>query len=361
MHPPLERDGARSVAGRLRRVYGAGPVHLCLSAVCLALIGLSLAAWLHPAGSGSAAASGSSGGAGGAMAGMDMSPAAHGTAPAPRTGARCTARACPILAPGPGDLSVAGQLGSALAALWVTPAGGTLHGRLELLTPNMGPVHEVPHLPGATSVAGCGPGCWTFTLPGDARTLRVSARQQGRRYAVTLPTRWERGQAAAARQILHRAVATMQALPGVRVDETLTAGPPGPVERLSYRFSAPDRMAYTMNTGARNVTIGSTTWSFTPGQGWQRSSYGSGAFTTRSWYDWTQYEQSIQLLGGSETDGRRTADLALMDPRLPVWFRLHVDLQTGRVGSVLMIAGGHFMTDRYRDFGTRQRITAPAP
>lgn len=342
-------------------MYGAGPVHLCLTAVCLALIGLSLASWLHPAGSGSAAASRSSGATGDAMAGMNMSPAAHGPAPVHPAGARCTARVCPIPVPGPGDLSVAGQLGSALAALWVTPAGGGLHGRLELLTPNMGPVHEVPHLAGAASVTGCGPGCWAFTLPGDARILRVSARQRGRWYAVALPTRWERGQAAVARQILRRAVAAMQALPGVRIDETLTAGPPGPVERIRYRFSAPDRMAYTMNTGARTVTIARTTWSFTPGQGWQRSSYGSGAFTTRSWYDWTQYEQSIQLLGESDAGGRRTADLALMDPRLPVWFRLHVDLHTGRVGSVSMIAGGHFMTDRYRDFGARQRITAPAP
>ena len=49
-----------------------------------------------------------------------------------------------------------------------------------------------------------------------------------------------------------------------------------------------------------------------------------------------------------------------MDPAAnPVWYRLWVDLQTRRVLKTRMIAGGHFMTDRYSRFDERPRIDVP--
>src|SRR5208282_4175691 len=140
-------------------------------------------------------------------------------------------------------------------------------------------------------------------------------------YTLSLPVRWQRGRSARARGLLELAVASMRALPGVGVSETLTSGPPDPVERIRYRFAAPDRMAYTVNTGGRVVAIGGTLWSFTPGHGWQRGCYGAGKFSTRAWYDWKEYDQSIQLLDEQNVNGRLTADLALMSPTLPVWFQ----------------------------------------
>jgi cation-transporting ATPase V len=294
----------------------------------------------------------------GTMAGMDMSSA--GPARPLRSGGDCTRLACPIPAPGPNELSVAGELGSKLAAVWVAPAAGALQGRLELLTPTMAPATEPVVIAGASTRRACGPGCWTFTLPARSAAIDLSASQEGHRYALSLPVAWQHGQSVRARRLLDRAVASMRALPGVRVDETLTSGPPDPVERIRYRFAAPDRMAYTVNTGGGVIAIGATLWSITPGHGWQRSSYGGGSFSTRKWYDWSEYDQSAQVLDERDLDGRRVADVALMSPTLPVWFQLSIELSSGMVSRVGMVAGGHFMTDSYSQYAAAQRIAPPA-
>jgi cation-transporting ATPase V/Cu+-exporting ATPase len=295
----------------------------------------------------------------GGMAGMDMSSAT--TNRDLRSGGRCTLASCPILHPAANQLSVAGELGTALAAVWVTPSGGQLDVRLELLTPTMAPVAEPVSIAGASSRQACGPGCWTFTLPGASATLALSAAEHGRRYALSLPVRWHHGQSARARRLLNEAVASMRALAGVHVHETLTSGATDPMEKIDYRFSAPERMAYTMATGGQVVAIGGTLWSLTPGQGWQRSSYngGGGRFSTSSWYDWQEYAQSAQLLGEQDLDGQMTAEIALMSPTLPVWFQLRLDLASGHVSSVAMVAGGHFMSDSYSQYGVAQHIAAP--
>ncbi len=299
----------------------------------------------------------------GTMAGMDMSDmSATATARVERSGGRCTLSLCPILTPGPNELSVAGELGSALAAVWVTHAGANVDARLELLSPTMAPVAEPVSIAGASSRQSCGPGCWTFALPAGATTVGLSAKEHGHQYALSLPVRWRQGQSATARRLLDRAVASMRALAGVSVYETLTSGPPHPVEKIGYRFSAPERMEYTVATGGRVIAVGATLWAFTPGQGWQRSSYNGagGSFSTSSWYDWQEYDQSAQLLDEREVNGRLTADIALMSPTLPVWFQLRIEVPSGRVGQVSMVAGGHFMSDSYSRYGTPQRILPPA-
>lgn len=309
---------------------------------------------------GAFSASGPASRAPGAMLGMDMSPAGGG-GQVPGEG-QCTASICPILHPGPNELSVAGELGSALAAVWMTPAGGGLHGRLELLDPNMAPIADPVTIVGSSSRSACGPGCWTFALAGAPATLALSAQEHGHRYSLQLPIRWQQGKSVIARGLLDRAITHMQALPGVSVEETLTSGPPGEIEKIDYRLGAPDRMAYSVNTGARVIIVKGKEWSSTPGHGWQSSVYGGGGgstFNTSNWYDWGQYDQSIQLLDERDTGGRVTADLALMSPALPVWFRLHLDVGSGRVSRVGMVAGGHFMSDSYSQYGMAQRIVPP--
>jgi hypothetical protein len=277
-----------------------------------------------------------------------------------RSAGTCTAQVCPILRPGPRQLAVAGELGSALAALWLAPAPRGLDARLELLNANMGPIADPTTIAGSSSRRSCGPGCWTFTLLHPRLALSISTLQAGHRYRLRLPIRWEQGKSSLARRLLAGAVTNMQALPGVRVDETLTSGPPGEIENIHYRLSAPNRMAYSVSSGARVVVIGGTQWSSEPGHGWQRSNYGGGgAFDTRSWYEWEQYDGSIQLLDEHDVDGRVMADLALMSPGLPVWFQLRVDVSSRQVGRVRMVAGGHFMSDSYSAFGVQQRIVSP--
>lgn len=293
----------------------------------------------------------------GAMAGMNMS-AAETPAQGRRSGP-CTSSACPIPAPGPDELSVAGELGSALAAVWISPAPGGAQARLELLDSTMAPARTGVRVRGSSGLRACGPGCWTFRLPGHPHTLSLSARQHGHYYALSLPVSWQRGQSARARRLLDRALTSMRSLRGVAVHETLTSGPPHPLEQIDYRFAAPDRMSYTVDTGARMTVIGATAWSQNPGQRWHESSYGAGAFSTSGWYDWQEYAQSAQLLEVTDEDGSAAAEVALMSRSLPVWFRLRIDIPSGRVSRVEMTAGGHFMTDSYSRYGAPQRILAP--
>jgi hypothetical protein len=277
-----------------------------------------------------------------------------------RSAGDCSASACPIVTPGANQLSVAGELGSALAAVWVTPTAGNLHVRLELLSATMAPVSEPVSIAGVWAREACGPGCWTFALHGHPATVALSASEHGRRFALSLPVSWQQRQSARARSLVKQAIASMRSLAGVRVYETLTSGAFDPLERIHYRFSAPDRMAYAMSTGGRVVAIAGTLWSLTPGRSWQRGSYdGGGSFTTSSWYDWQEYEQSAQLLGEREVNGRRVAEVALMSPTLPVWFQLRIDLAGGDVSQVGMVAGGHFMSDSYSQLGVPQSIQAP--
>ena len=118
-------------------------------------------------------------------------------------------------------------------------------------------------------------------------------------------------------------------------------------------------MAYTTNTGGRVVVVGGRLWSVAPRQDWQRSKYGAGEFRTRSWYDWKDYAQSTQLLSVHDLDGRLTAEIALMSPTLPVWFRLRIGVSTRLVSQVGMAAGGHFMAERCSEYGASQRIDSP--
>jgi len=351
---------------RLRRFGAAGrdtPVHSAArrraSIGAAALLPVALLGALMIAAPGTFTVAKDAARALGTMAGMDMS----ATAPARelRSGGRCTLSACPILEPTANQLSVAGELGSALAAVWVTSAGSEERARLELLTSTMAPVSEPVQIAGASAREACGPGCWTFTLRGRPKTLALSASEQGRRYELSLPVGWQQGQSARARRLLEQAVASMRSLAGVRVHETLTSGALDPMLKINYRFSAPDRMAYSLATGGGVVAIGATLWSLTPGHGWQRGSYnGTGAsFTTSSWYDWQEYDQSAQLLDEHDVDGRLTADVALMSPTLPVWFQLHIDVSSGHISQVGMVAGGHFMSDSYSQYGAPQRILPP--
>ena len=349
--PTVQRSRARERGAprEPRRSRSWRPMVVAAAVALVALTGgLIVATHLHVASAGDGASS--------AMIGMDMT----GRGSSELTGSKpCTDSGCSIPEPRPNELSVAGELGPALAAVWLTPTATGLNARLELLTPTMSPVHVPVTIAAAASRQACGPGCWTFTLPSGLRTLALSAREQGREYNLRLPIGWERGHGAGARRLLDRAVATMRSLAGVRVRETLTSGPPSPVETIRYRFSAPDRMSYYVNANARVVAIGASEWSFAPGQGWQRSAFGSGSFSTRDWYDWLAYDRSIQLLDEHGGGTRRVADVALMSKALPVWFELRIAVASGRVLRVGMVAGGHFMVDHYSDYGVPQKIVPP--
>jgi hypothetical protein len=299
------------------------------------------------------------------MAGMDM---ADLPPPIPKLAASspCTATQCPIPHPGPDELSVAGELGSNMAAAWITPAGNALHVRFELLNLDLGPVREATAFAGDPPRAACGPGCWTLTLPGTARGLTVAAREDGRRYAVTLPLRFEHGRQSTARNLVSQAVGAMTSLIGVRDVETIATGAPGAPGsffEVHYLLSAPDALrSYATGYSDRQVTIGPTQWTYLPGVGWLKGSYsgnGTGSFSTAALFDWGHDDQSAQVLGVTDRDGTRLAEIALMNPTVPAWLRLTMNTATGLVTAVRTVTQGKFATDRYADYGAAQRILPP--
>lgn len=301
----------------------------------------------------------------GGMAGMNMSgPPAPPKLPA---NSPCTPRVCPIPKPGPDELAVAGQLGSATAAAWVTRNGGQVQARVEVLNLNLGPVREPVRFDDATTQRSCGPGCWLLTLPTDAAKLTLSAVRHGHRYAVSLPLSWQPGRAARARALVARAVQTMSGLVGLRLEERLatgTPGSPGALLDIHFRLRAPNAMSATA-TGHRDrqVTIGSTQWNYTPGVGWTSGGYYDGnghtVFNTASLFTWHQDEQSAQVLSDEMRGDRRVAVIALMNPQVPAWLQMTVETRTALVRHVKIVSQGKFTDDRFSDYGVPQRVVPP--
>jgi len=205
----------------------------------------------------------------------------------------------------------------------------------------------------------CGTACVRFRVPEQTDVLHVIVRDAGRTYTVTLPARWQVHANARARRILARAQATMRRLRSARESERVTSGP-GSFGATSYWLRAPDRMRYRTNRGVQNVIVGRRQWLKPPGATWQLGQYGAGLrFRTRTWFRWTPYARAVRLLAIRNRDGRRIAELALIDEGTPVWFRVSVDLKTHRVLTERMITKGHFMDSRYFAFDEPVSIAPP--
>lgn len=153
----------------------------------------------------------------------------------------------------------------------------------------------------------------------------------------------------------------MRDLRSVRQVEEITSGP-GTYARTAYRLRSPDRMVYrTEPADTRTVVIGERQWlRFKPEEPYQETPFGSGIpFSTKRWFRWESYAQTIRLLAVRETAGQRVAELALYDPGTPVWIRLTVELDRNRVLRELMTARAHFMVRRNSAFGQPVDIRPP--
>jgi copper transport protein len=268
---------------------------------------------------------------------------------------------CPLPRPRPDELAVAEQAGSSIVAAWLRRTGDGLTGRLRLLGPNQRPVRVRPRVAGAR-LSPCGPACWRLQLERRPSVLSVRLPERGRLYTARLPAAWQPRASMRARSLVERAQTEMRGLRTVRESETITSGP-GTFVATRYRLQAPNRFAYRTSDGARSAVIGTHQWSKAPHSAWGERRFGGGGpgFTTRSWFRWTIYAQSVRLLGSASQGDTRVARLALMDPGTPVWYRLTIDLATHRVVAVRMIADGHFMSQRYHAFNEPLRILAPTP
>jgi hypothetical protein len=129
--------------------------------------------------------------------------------------------------------------------------------------------------------------------------------------------------------------------------------------RTHYRFQAPDRMAYATDTGTRSVFIGETGWDRSSGGRWKRGSAGVDGFQLWRFFRWTAYDHAVRWLGPAQQGRSPAVELAVYDPATPVWFRLRIERDSGRVLSERMIATGHFMDRRYFAFNRHLRIVPP--
>lgn len=265
---------------------------------------------------------------------------------------------CPLRKPRPDELSVAERAGSQIAGFWLRRSGEFLEGTVRLLDDNGSPVNEPIRLLGGKLVP-CGVGCWRFKVPATANVVSVVAEEGGKEYRASVPARWLPGANATARRIVERAQTRMRAQPRVVEDERVTSGP-GTFVRTIYQLQAPDRFTYKTDRGVRSVVIGRHQWDRTPGQPWQAGQFGGlTGFRTKDFFRWTPYAVSARLLSFRTERGRRVADLALMDPATPVWFRLKVDLASMRIAADRMVTEGHFMSRRYL-FDRRFDIVPPS-
>lgn len=267
---------------------------------------------------------------------------------------------CPQPRPKHGELAVADYAGSQLIAGWIrrTPQG--LLGRVRALgTANFVRASDL-RIVGAQQ-SPCGPDCQTFRVR-DAPHLTITLRERGRVYTTRLPTRWDSQGGVRARWLLARAQAVMRRLSSVRETESITSGP-GSYAHTVYRLKSPDRLAYRTGQHVRSIVIGKTSWnqgdSISP---WQESAYGGGLpFRTRSWFNWSNYAQTVYLLNIQNRGPAPRAVIALMDPGTPAWWRLEIDLRTFRVRRTRLMALGHFMRQTYYAPNQPLKITPPPP
>lgn len=292
------------------------------------------------------------------LAALPLPPGRPGEGGRPAAGlAACSP--CPLPTPRAGELAVASLAGTQVLAAYVRRGPGALAGQLRLLDRQGRPA------PGPMRVAGartrpCGRGCLDFTVRGARAALRVRTYEGRRSFAVALPARWSPGQAGRARRVLERAQATMRGLASVRELERVSSGP-GSLAVTRYRLRAPDRLDMATGRGVEAVRIGDRQWLRLPGQPWRRrDELGGGLpFTTRSWFAWTPYAQTVRLIGVRRGGGRRVAELALMDPGTPVWIRLWVDRESGRVLLERLVARGQVVTRRFFGFNSPISILPP--
>ena len=271
-----------------------------------------------------------------------------------------TCEPCPFARPRPGELSVSSPAGRLTAAVWMTRRPGELTGTLRIIDGKRRPTSARARVTGARSQRACGVGCWRFSVPDAAPVLGVTVDDGGDRREVRLPARWSPEDETRARRILARAQRTMRDLESFRQVETVvSAARAGTRGRVEFRFRSPDRMAYRAR-GSESVIIGARTWIRpTAAVGWQALDPADEELRVRDGFRWTVFASTARLLSVRDAEGRRLAELALVDWGYPVWYRVVVDLDTDRVVRQSLVTPENRIEDRYFAYDRPVRIVAP--
>ncbi|MGI8616486.1 MAG: copper resistance CopC/CopD family protein [Actinomycetota bacterium] len=210
------------------------------------------------------------------------------------------------------------------------------------------------------SVSQCGSRCRkvaTSVEGGEDVTIGVSGPSGGEAH-LTIPDL----EARAADDLLDLMTQRMHSVSSFRLTETLGAGPTR--LRSEYEVRAPDAI-HVLNVqadggGSEVILIGDTRYLRELPEG--RWELDQGVATRVPSYVWDSFEPFIgaRIVGQERIGGDRTAVIAFFggDEQVPAWFRLWI-APDGLVLRAEMDAPGHFMDQRYYDFGARIRIKPP--
>ena len=276
---------------------------------------------------------------------------------------------CILPLPSANQLSVAAYVRSDVVAGWFTRHAGRLEGQIRVLDLNNQPASTPFEIVGASSISlSCGLGCRAFTINGTPAAVRVILNPDRGNQTAALLTRWRPGASALALRILLRAQATMSRLHSFEDTESTTSVP-GYSAIVHYRLQAPDRVAFvtyvvhqprTPQREGQAVEIGGRAWTREPGSPWQpRAPEGTLPFATASWFQWSTYAQATRLIAITGKHGRRVAKILLMDPGVPAWWTVTVDLATNRVLGGTLISPGYVETERFGAFNDTPPIHPP--
>jgi copper transport protein len=270
---------------------------------------------------------------------------------------------CPFAKPAPGELTVAAPAGPHTVAAWLRKDGRALRGTVRAIDRRRRPARVALRVRWAAWQRSCGAGCRRFRLMSARARLEVSLSADARSYRVSLPARWlpERGNA---RRLLARAQAAMRRLRSHRQRELVQSiptqalsSPPRSVTEL--RFRSPDRMAYRTSS-VESIVVAGRQWLRADGAPWQRQpSTGTQAYLPRNRFRWTLFGASARMLAVRGSGSRPIAELAFLDHGYPVWYRLRVELASGRALSATLTTPDNRIRDRYYAFNRPVSIRPP--
>jgi copper transport protein len=159
--------------------------------------------------------------------------------------------------------------------------------------------------------------------------------------------------------LLDKIELAMDGLHTLREVQTITDDT-GLSQTFTYKYAAPNRLAYTSSTGQEVVVIGNTQYFRVGDAPWQ-SSTGSQAFTFPPTHGYTQNAVGARYEGAGTLDGKPVEIVAFADSTLPAAYRLWVDADSGLILQLVMEAPNHHMVSRYDQFDAPVDIEAPEP
>jgi hypothetical protein len=197
----------------------------------------------------------------------------------------------------------------------------------------------------------CGAGCYRATAP-DGTVGHVEVLVAGSSVPFEIPRA-----ASPAASIVRRAGNVFRRLHTLVYTESLRSKPSSGIV-TTWKFAAPNRMAYDIRGGAAAVVIGEKRWDrIKPGGPWTRSSQIPALTVPQP--SWGSDTMDARLLARSSVNGRQVWIVSFVDPSIPAWFTAWIDRATYRTLRLRMTAAGHFMSHRYLAFNGPVEIAPP--